>query len=129
MRISDWSSDVCSSDLHWVQAFERAGVPAGPVKNIKQALDDPQTRVRDMVIKVAHPVAGEIDALGLPIKFSHGNGITRRGAPLYGQHTKEVMAEIGYRSEEQKSEIQPLMPLSYAVFCLKKKNTIITTKE
>src|SRR3546814_391609 len=35
---------------HWAQAFERAGVPAGPVKNIKQALDDPQTRVRDMEI-------------------------------------------------------------------------------
>src|SRR3546814_641513 len=91
---------------HWVQAFERAGVPAGPVKNIKQALDDPQTRVRDMVIKVDHPVAGEIDALGLPIKFSHGNGITRRGAPLYGQHTKEVMAEIGYTAPEIQHLIQ-----------------------
>ncbi|MGB3288527.1 MAG: CoA transferase [Burkholderiaceae bacterium] len=85
---------------YWVQAFERAGVPAGPVKNIKQALDDPQTRVRDMVIKVDHPVAGEIEALGLPIKFSGGNGVTRRGAPLYGQHTKEVMAEIGYTDAE-----------------------------
>lgn len=81
---------------HWVQAFEHAGVPAGPVKNMMQALDDPQTRMRDMVIQVDHPVAGQIDALGLPIKFSHGNGVTRRAAPLYGEHTAEVMQELGY---------------------------------
>jgi formyl-CoA transferase len=81
---------------HWVGAFERAGVPAGPVKHMKEVLDDPQTRAREMVIQVDHPVAGEIDALGLPIKFSHGNGVTRRGAPLYGQHTAEVMRELGY---------------------------------
>ncbi len=85
---------------HWVTAFEQAGVPAGPVKNMKQVLDDPQTRARDMVIQVDHPVAGEIDALGLPIKFSHGNGVTRRGAPLYGQHTAEVMRELGYTDSE-----------------------------
>lgn len=81
---------------HWVAAFERAGVPAGPVKNMQQVLEDPQTLARDMVIKVDHPVAGEIDALGLPIKFSRGNGVTRRGAPLYGQHTAEIMRDLGY---------------------------------
>jgi len=80
----------------WVAIFEKTGVPAGPVKSMKQVLDDPQTRARDMVIRIDHPVAGEVDALGLPIKFSNGNGVTRRGAPLYGQHTVEVMRELGY---------------------------------
>ncbi|HEX7891794.1 MAG TPA: CoA transferase [Ramlibacter sp.] len=95
-------SDVLrtQSTEHWIGAFERAGVPAGPVKNMKQVLDDPQTRARDMVIRVEHPVAGEIEALGLPIKFSHGNGVTRRGAPLYGQHTGEVLRELGYADAE-----------------------------
>lgn len=84
----------------WVKAFERLGVPAGPVKTMQQVLEDPQTRARDMVIQVEHPVAGEIDALGLPIKFSQGNGVTRRGAPLYGEHTAEVLQEIGYSAEQ-----------------------------
>ncbi|WP_011296004.1 CaiB/BaiF CoA transferase family protein [Cupriavidus necator] len=91
---------VTRSTDAWVTAFERAGVPAGPVKNMVQVLEDPQTRARDMVIKVEHPVAGQIEALGCPIKFSHGNGVTRRGAPLYGQHTAEVMAELGYSDSE-----------------------------
>lgn len=84
----------------WVAEFERHGVPAGPVKNMQQVLDDPQTRARDMVIRVDHPIAGEIDALGLPVKFSNGNGVTRRGAPVYGQHTAELMLELGYTDDD-----------------------------
>lgn len=85
---------------YWVDKFEQAGVPAGPVRKIKDMLEDPQTLARDMVIEVDHPVAGQVQALGLPIKFSHGNGVTRRGAPQYGEHTAEVLQELGYSSEE-----------------------------
>jgi formyl-CoA transferase len=85
---------------HWVTAFERAGVPAGPVKTMTQVLDDPQVLARDMVITVEHPVAGRVAALGCPIKFSLGTGVTGRGAPLYGEHTAEVMRELGYAEAE-----------------------------
>ncbi|GAB2813629.1 CoA transferase [Comamonas piscis] len=84
---------------YWVDKFEQAGVPAGPVRKIKDMLEDPQTLARDMVIEVDHPVAGQVQALGLPIKFSHGNGVTRRGAPQYGEHTAEVLQELGYSRE------------------------------
>lgn len=85
---------------YWVDRFDQAGVPAGPVRNMREMLDDPQTHARDMVITVDHPVAGEVQALGLPVKFSHGDGVTRRGAPLYGEHTDEVLREIGYSDEQ-----------------------------
>lgn len=85
---------------YWVDKFEQAGVPAGPVRKIKDMLEDPQTLARDMVIEVDHPVAGQVQALGLPIKFSHGNGVTRRGAPQYGEHTAEVLQELGYSSDD-----------------------------
>ncbi len=85
---------------YWVERLEQAGVPAGPVRNMREMLDDPQTRAREMVITVDHPVAGEVQALGLPVKFSNGNGVTRRGAPLYGEHTREVLREMGYSDGE-----------------------------
>lgn len=106
MRHRETLVDIMSVTLRtrttneWVEAFERQGVPAGPVKNIQQVLEDPQTRARDMVIRVQHPRAGEMDALGLPIKFSAGHGVTARGAPLYGEHTREVMREMGYADDE-----------------------------
>lgn len=84
----------------WVAAFEAAGVPAGPVKSMMQVLEDPQIHAREMVVEVEHPVAGKVEALGCPIKFSNGNGLTRRGAPVYGEHTAEVLSEIGYSEAE-----------------------------
>ncbi|AJY52331.1 CaiB/BaiF CoA transferase family protein [Halomonas sp. KO116] len=84
----------------WVEAFERAGVPAGPVNTMMQMLEDPQVKARKMVIQVKHPIAGQINALGCPIKFSSGDGVTSRGAPLYGEHTAEVLAEMGYGANE-----------------------------
>jgi formyl-CoA transferase len=85
---------------HWVEAFERAGVPAGPVKTMTQVLDDPQVHARDMVIEVDHPIAGRVKALGCPIKFSSASGVTERGAPLFGEHTEEVLREIGYADSD-----------------------------
>jgi len=85
---------AADTTANWVTRFERQGVPAGPVLNMQQVIDDPQTAAREMVIKVQHPVAGEIQSLGLPIKFSGGNGVTDRGAPLYGEHTLELLKEF-----------------------------------
>ena len=84
----------------WVRTLEAAGVPVGPINRIGEMLADPQVAAREMVVEVDHPVAGKTKALGLPIKFSETPGSVRCAAPLLGQHTRAVLASIGYREEE-----------------------------
>jgi crotonobetainyl-CoA:carnitine CoA-transferase CaiB-like acyl-CoA transferase len=84
------------SSADWIREFEAAGVPVGPVNKIGEMLADPQVKAREMVVEVDHPRAGRIKALGLPIKFSETPGEITRAAPLLGQHTREVLANLGY---------------------------------
>jgi len=88
------------STADWLARFESAGVPAGPVLSVGEMHDDPQTRARDMVVEVEHSRLGPVATLGLPVKFSETPGAVLHGAPLYGQHSREVLAEYGYDKDE-----------------------------
>ncbi len=85
---------------HWLDALDREGVPCGPVYDMLQALGDPQTAAREMVVEVEHTTLGRVKTLGLPVKFSHTPGKVRAGAPLFGEHTREVLAEHGFSRDE-----------------------------
>jgi len=84
----------------WIAAFDAAGVPAGPVHSIGEALEHPQTRARRMVVDVDHPQAGRTHALGCPVHFSATPTRVDRAAPLLGQHTRDVLREYGYSKGE-----------------------------
>jgi crotonobetainyl-CoA:carnitine CoA-transferase CaiB-like acyl-CoA transferase len=84
----------------WLAALEAAGVPAGPVLDVKAMHAHPQTLARDMVPSVEHPIAGRMQTIGLPVKFSVTPGSVRSAAPVYGQHTREVLGEFGYAAAE-----------------------------
>ena len=84
----------------WLAALDAAGVPAGPVLDVLQMAEDPQVKARQMIVETAHPVAGPVKALGLPIKFSATPGEVRRPAPLYGEHTGEALREHGFSEAE-----------------------------
>ncbi len=79
---------------HWVDTLLEAGVPAGPILDYQQVIDDPHTQARDMVVEMEHPEAGTVYGLGIPIKLSATPGSIRRPAPLLGQHTDEILAEL-----------------------------------
>ncbi len=88
---------VGRSSAEWLDLMEAGGLPAGPVLDVRQMHADPQTRAREMVVAVDHPVAGEVETLGLPVKFSETPGAVRRPAPQLGEHTEEVLAELRAR--------------------------------
>ena len=85
---------------HWIAEFEAAGVPVGPVNRIGDMLADPQVKARDMVVETEHPKAGRVKGIGHPIKFTDTPGEMTRPAPLLGQHTREVLGDLGYSSAE-----------------------------
>ncbi len=80
----------------WIREFEAAGVPVGPVNRIGDMLADPQVAAREMVVEVEHTRAGPTKAIGFPIKFSATPGAVTRAAPLLGEHTREILAGLGY---------------------------------
>src|SRR3546814_5503566 len=108
MRISDWSSDVCSSDLHVAALPDQPGegFPAGHFVRV-QARDILDQRGLDGVGVVARGKDGT----------GHRVDVLPFGATFVGNDAG------GGRSEEHTSELQSLMRISYAVFCLKKKTT------
>jgi crotonobetainyl-CoA:carnitine CoA-transferase CaiB-like acyl-CoA transferase len=85
---------------HWLEQLEAEGIPAGPIHTYDQVFADPQVRHREMAVEVEHPVAGPSRVLGIPIKLSETPGAIRRPAPLLGQHTAEILAELGYSTAD-----------------------------
>ena len=84
----------------WLAAFDAAGVPAGPVHSIAEALSHPQTLAREMVVETNHPQAGRVKSIGCPIRFSATPASITRPAPLLGEHTREVLREHGYSEQD-----------------------------
>ena len=88
------------TNAEWLALFDAAGVAAGPILDVAQMHADPQALARGMVVDVEHSKIGTMKTLGPPIKFSKTPGSVRRGAPLLGEHTREVLAEFGYDENE-----------------------------
>jgi len=88
------------STADWLAVLEDAGVPAGPVYDVAEMAADPHTKARGMIPKVPAATGGEFAVIGHPVKYSAAATDIRRGAPLIGEHTAEVLAEYGFSADE-----------------------------
>ncbi len=83
----------------WVKRLSAEGVPCTSVNSIDKVVKEEQVAARDMIVSVQHPTAGTIRMAGLPVKLSANPGSVRRHAPLLGEHSREVLREIGCDEE------------------------------
>src|SRR3546814_9394828 len=126
MRISDWSSDVCSSDLANEVDWARLDRIVGTIeKKSVRALDD------DDLLALPVLYRGALSSLSVARETSLDRALvryleqlcTRAYFQIYGVQTSGWRQLRAFRSEAHTSELQSLMRISYAVFCLKKKQT------
>ncbi len=91
---------VKKTSAEWIDILNKAGVPSGPIYNVKQVFEDPQIKHLGMAQPVRHAERGEILVQGLPATLSRTPGAIRRPAPTHGEHTDEVLKELGYTAAD-----------------------------
>ncbi len=88
-----------TSDL-WLQRLDREGVPCAPVLERHEVFEHEQVRINDMVAEMDHPVAGRIRQPRPAARFDKTPAEISRPAPVLGEHTAELLAEIGLSAKE-----------------------------
>jgi len=85
----------------WIARLNAAGVPCGPVNSLAEAMADPQVEALGMLLEADHPGHGPVRMTGFPMRLEATPCALRRPAPELGEHTAEVLAELGIEREER----------------------------
>ena len=88
------------TSAEWLKLFDEKGLPCGPINTVTEMLEDPQTIERKMIVDVKNTKAGSFKAIGMPIKFSETKVEDTKESPTFGQHTKQILLDHGFKSEE-----------------------------
>ncbi len=86
---------VKKTSAEWSRLFDENAIPFTPINTIDKVANDPQILAREMVVEVAHPVAGAMKLPGIPIKLSKTPGYVEKAAPVLGADTERVLKELG----------------------------------
>ncbi|HEU0201211.1 MAG TPA: CaiB/BaiF CoA-transferase family protein [Burkholderiaceae bacterium] len=82
-----------------IAALDRAGVPCGPINSVADVFNEPQVKAREMLTYVPHPCGVDVPQVQTPMRFADARLQTLDPPPLLGQHSDEILQEMGYDSE------------------------------
>ena len=94
------------STREWLELLEAAGVPNGPINDIAQVFEEPQVKARGVRIELDHAVAGKLPMVASPMRFSGTPIEYRRGPPVLGEHTVEVLRGLLGKSEAEMARLR-----------------------
>ncbi|MFH0179859.1 CaiB/BaiF CoA transferase family protein [Streptomyces cacaoi] len=89
-----------ASVAHWCALLKDAGVPVTPIRTLDEVYDCPQTEALGIVQKADHPVVGPLQQVAFPVNFRGERPPVRSAPPTLGQHSQDVLAELGYDEAE-----------------------------
>jgi crotonobetainyl-CoA:carnitine CoA-transferase CaiB-like acyl-CoA transferase len=88
------------STAEWVARFEKAQIAAGPIYEFDEVFEDPQARHLGVIAEMAQPGYGTVRMVNFPVRASATPARLTRPAPLLGEHTAEVLGELGFSAED-----------------------------
>ncbi len=104
-HVAELSAELGSQFARWprdrlIAALDAAGVPCGAINNVAEVFDDPQVRARGMLQQVPHPCGVDLPQVASPLRFADSPLQTQPAPPLLGQHSDDILAELGYGSAD-----------------------------
>jgi crotonobetainyl-CoA:carnitine CoA-transferase CaiB-like acyl-CoA transferase len=84
----------------WLALLEEHALPCGPIFSVAEVLEHPQVRAREMVVERPHPKLKSVKMTGVPVKLSGTPGEAGDAPPLLGQHTDQVLRDLGYKDDD-----------------------------